>query len=45
MTNNIANVSHDGAGHLRITPIRDALGHWTSGRIETQRVIESRVIQ
>jgi beta-glucanase (GH16 family) len=37
MTNDAANVSHDGAGHLRITPIRDAGGQWTSGRIETRR--------
>ncbi|HEY1180126.1 MAG TPA: glycoside hydrolase family 16 protein [Phytomonospora sp.] len=32
-----ANVSLDGAGNLRITPIRDGAGNWTSGRIETQR--------
>jgi beta-glucanase (GH16 family) len=37
MTNSVANVSLDGAGHLRITPVRDASGKWTSGRIETQR--------
>jgi beta-glucanase (GH16 family) len=37
MTNSTANVSLDGAGHLRITPLRDAAGRWTSGRIETQR--------
>ncbi|OLF16142.1 glycoside hydrolase family 16 protein [Actinophytocola xanthii] len=36
-TNNPANLSHDGAGNLRITPLRDAAGNWTSGRIETQR--------
>ena len=37
MTSNTANVSMDGAGHLAITPLRDAAGNWTSGRIETQR--------
>jgi beta-glucanase (GH16 family) len=37
MTDRVENVSHDGAGHLRITPIRDAFGQWTSGRIETRR--------
>jgi beta-glucanase (GH16 family) len=37
MTSDIANVSLDGRGHLLITPIRDAQGAWTSGRIETQR--------
>jgi hypothetical protein len=37
MTNNPANVSLDGAGNLRITPIRAANGSWTSARIETQR--------
>jgi beta-glucanase (GH16 family) len=37
MTNNPANVSLDGAGNLRITPIRGANGSWTSARIETQR--------
>jgi len=37
MTNSTANISLDGAGHLRITPLRDAAGHWTSARIETQR--------
>lgn len=37
MTNSTANVSLDGAGHLRITPLRDGAGRWTSGRIETQR--------
>jgi hypothetical protein len=37
MTNNPANVSLDGAGNLRITPIRSASGAWTSARIETQR--------
>ena len=37
MTNSITNVSHDGEGHLRITPIRGADGRWTSGRIQTAR--------
>lgn len=36
-TNSTANVSHDGAGNLRITPIRDSSGRWTSARIETVR--------
>lgn len=30
-----ANISLDGNGNLRITPLRDAQGHWTSARIET----------
>ncbi len=37
MTDDIANVALDGKGHLLITPLRDASGNWTSGRIETQR--------
>jgi len=37
MTSSTANVATDGAGHLAITPLRDASGAWTSGRIETQR--------
>jgi beta-glucanase (GH16 family) len=36
-TNNPANVSVDGSGNLRITPLRDGAGNWTSARIETQR--------
>jgi beta-glucanase (GH16 family) len=36
-TNNPANVSLDGGGNLRITPLRDGAGNWTSARIETQR--------
>ena len=36
-TNNPANISRDGAGHLRITPLRDTAGNWSSARIETQR--------
>jgi hypothetical protein len=31
------NVSLDGDGHLRIVPLRDASGAWTSARIETRR--------
>src|SRR5690606_41838843 len=34
---NPANVSVDGSGNLRITPLRDANGDWTSARIETNR--------
>lgn len=37
MTNDPANVSLDGGGHLRITPLRSADGRWTSARIETER--------
>jgi hypothetical protein len=37
MTSNPANVSLDGTGNLRITPLRGANGTWTSARIETQR--------
>ncbi|MBV9823821.1 MAG: carbohydrate-binding protein [Actinobacteria bacterium] len=37
MTSSTASVYQDGAGHLAIKPIRDASGHWTSGRVETQR--------
>jgi hypothetical protein len=37
MTNSTQNVYQDGNGNLVIKPIRDASGHWTSGRIETQR--------
>ncbi len=36
-TANPANVSLDGSGNLRITPLRDSAGNWTSARIETQR--------
>src|SRR5262245_12994601 len=36
-TNNPANVSVDGNGNLRITPLRNASGQWTSARIETHR--------
>ncbi|MFE0251015.1 glycoside hydrolase family 16 protein [Streptomyces sp. NPDC059010] len=37
MTNSTGNVSLDGNGNLRITPLRDSAGRWTSGRIETVR--------
>ncbi|MGW0840463.1 glycoside hydrolase family 16 protein [Streptomyces sp. NPDC002787] len=37
MTNSTSNVSLDGNGNLRITPLRDSAGRWTSGRIETNR--------
>jgi beta-glucanase (GH16 family) len=37
MTKSTHNVSLDGHGNLKITPIRDANGNWTSGRIETRR--------
>ncbi|WP_110946330.1 glycoside hydrolase family 16 protein [Streptomyces avicenniae] len=36
-TNSPANLSQDGNGNLRITPLRDPAGNWTSARIETQR--------
>jgi beta-glucanase (GH16 family) len=36
-TNSPSNVSLDGSGNLRITPIKDGAGNWTSARIETQR--------
>jgi beta-glucanase (GH16 family) len=36
-TNSTANVSLDGSGNLRITPLRSASGEWTSARIETRR--------
>jgi len=37
MSTSPKNVSLDGQGHLLLTPIRDAAGNWTSGRIETRR--------
>ncbi|MCC5034308.1 family 16 glycosylhydrolase [Streptomyces sp. WAC 00631] len=36
-TNDPANVSQDGQGNLRITPLKDGSGQWTSARIETRR--------
>jgi hypothetical protein len=37
MTSSTNNVALDGNGNLLITPRRDSAGHWTSGRIETNR--------
>ncbi|MFD5539658.1 glycoside hydrolase family 16 protein [Streptomyces sp. NPDC127079] len=37
MTSSTGNVALDGNGNLKITPVRDAAGNWTSGRIETTR--------
>lgn len=37
MTTSTSNVSLDGKGDLAITPLRDANGNWTSGRIETKQ--------
>ncbi|WP_370945977.1 glycoside hydrolase family 16 protein [Amycolatopsis sp. cg5] len=37
-TNSTSNLSLDGSGNLRITPLRDGAGNWTSARIETQRL-------
>lgn len=36
-TDDPANVSTDGEGNLRITPLRDADGGWTSARLESAR--------
>ncbi|MEU9575420.1 glycoside hydrolase family 16 protein [Streptomyces massasporeus] len=36
-TDDPANLRLDGQGRLRITPLRDRAGRWTSGRIETRR--------
>ncbi|MEU4716709.1 carbohydrate-binding protein [Micromonospora purpureochromogenes] len=36
-TASTTNLAHDGAGNLRITPVRDGAGRWTSARIETVR--------
>lgn len=36
-TSSTSNLALDGSGNLKITPIRDSSGNWTSGRIETQR--------
>ncbi|RKN46003.1 carbohydrate-binding protein [Streptomyces hoynatensis] len=35
-TNSTANLSQDGSGNLRITPLRDSSGNWTSARIESR---------
>jgi len=36
-TSSTSNLSLDGAGNLRITPLRNSSGGWTSARIETRR--------
>src|SRR5687768_8383884 len=36
-TSSTSNLSLDGSGNLRITPLRDGTGNWTSARIETRR--------
>ncbi|MEV6653298.1 glycoside hydrolase family 16 protein [Streptomyces sp. NPDC051219] len=36
-TSSPSNLSVDGNGNLRITPLRDGAGNWTSARIETKR--------
>ena len=36
-TGSTANLAQDGVGNLRITPLRDSAGRWTSARIETVR--------
>ncbi|WP_240796611.1 glycoside hydrolase family 16 protein [Streptomyces sp. RFCAC02] len=36
-TDSPSNLGLDGSGNLRITPLRDSAGNWTSARIETQR--------
>ncbi|WP_323180258.1 glycoside hydrolase family 16 protein [Streptomyces sp. NBC_00201] len=36
-TSHTANLQQDGKGHLKIMPVEDAKGNWTSGRIETKR--------
>lgn len=36
-TDSTQNVYQDGNGHMVIKAIRDGSGHWTSGRVETQR--------
>jgi beta-glucanase (GH16 family) len=36
-TTSTSNISLDGGGNLRITPLRDGSGNWTSARVETQR--------
>ena len=40
-TNSVQNVFEDGAGHLVIRALRDASGHYTSGRIRTGRLAHS----
>ncbi|RNG02307.1 glycoside hydrolase family 16 protein [Streptomyces botrytidirepellens] len=36
-TDSTSNLALDGSGNLRITPLRDGAGNWTSARIETKR--------
>ncbi|RSN12704.1 1,3-beta-glucanase [Nonomuraea sp. WAC 01424] len=36
-TSSTSNVSLDGSGNLRITPLRNGSGEWTSARVETRR--------
>ncbi|MEV4709383.1 carbohydrate-binding protein [Actinoplanes sp. NPDC049316] len=36
-TNSTTNLAQDGSGNLRITPVRNGSGQWSSARIETQR--------
>ncbi|MCF6468985.1 carbohydrate-binding protein [Nonomuraea sp. MG754425] len=36
-TSSTANLSLDGSGNLRITPLKSSSGEWTSARIETRR--------
>lgn len=36
-TSSTSNLSLDGSGNLRITPLRDGAGNWSSARIETRR--------
>ncbi|MEO3788937.1 glycoside hydrolase family 16 protein [Nonomuraea sp. B10E15] len=36
-TSSTSNLSLDGSGNLRITPLRSGSGEWTSARIETRR--------
>src|SRR4051794_31883649 len=36
-TANAQNLALDGAGNLKITPLRDGSGGWTSGRVETRK--------
>ena len=38
MTDRTENVSFDGQGNLLITPVKQADGTWTSGRIETRKI-------
>jgi Carbohydrate binding module (family 6)/Glycosyl hydrolases family 16 len=36
-TANAQNLALDGTGNLKITPLRDGSGNWTSGRVETRK--------